>query len=49
MMENKSVRAQDNWWKVHTFIDGFNKRQVDALDRSIMYILDESMSPMVPR
>lgn len=49
MMENDSVRAKDDWWKVRTFIDRFNKTRVDALNTSILYTLDESMSAMVPR
>ena len=51
MMENQSnyLNSNDDWWRARTFIDGFNKRRADMLNSSICYVMDESMSPMVPR
>ena len=49
MMEDKSVKHVDDWWKVRNFVDGFNKRRVDELYTGIVMVLDESMSAMVPR
>ena len=41
MMEGKSVQADDEWWKVLGFIEGFNKRRVEELNASIAYVLNE--------
>ena len=49
MMEDKSVQTDDDWWKVRGFVDGFNKRRVEELNTSVAYVLDESMSSMIPR
>ena len=49
MMEDESVKHVDDWWKVRSFVDGFNKRRVDELYTGIVMVLDESMSAMVPR
>ena len=49
MMEEESVQGTDNWWKAHAFIDGFNKKQVEKFYTSLIYVLDESMSSMIPR
>ena len=48
MMEKDSAMLTDNWWKACKFIEGFNKK-VEMLNTGIIYVLDESMSAMVPR
>ena len=51
MMEDQSKDAKknDDWWRARDFIDGFNQRRVDMINSSLCYVLDESMSPMMPR
>lgn len=49
-MEDQSDDAMrnDNWWRARGFVDVFNKRRVDTLNMSIVMVLDESISYMVP-
>ena len=49
MMEKDSVMSTDDWWKAHKSIEGFNKRIFEMLNTAIIYMLDKSMSAMVPR
>ena len=49
MMEKDSVMSTDDWWKARKSIEGFNERRVEMLNTGIIYVLDESMSAMVPR
>ena len=48
MMEDKSVKDFDDWWKVCDFVDGFNQRRMDELYTGVIMILDKSISAMVP-
>ena len=43
------MQSVHEWWKVRGFVDGFNKRRAEELNTSIVYVLDESMSSMIPR
>ena len=47
-MEDESVQLDDDWWKIREFTKGFNKRRVDELHTGVLYVLNKSMSPMVP-
>ena len=49
MMEDETVAQVDDWWQACGFIDGFNQRRVEVFNTSIIYVLDESMSAMIPR
>ena len=49
IMEDRAAQSIDKWWKVPGFVDGFNKRRTEELNTSIVYVLDKSMSSMVPR
>ena len=49
MMEDEAAQSVDEWWKVRGFVDGFNKRRAEELNTSIVYVLDKSMSSMIPR
>ena len=50
-MEDQSEEAKkiDDWWRVRDFVHGFYQRRVDMLNLSLCFVLDESMSPMMPR
>ena len=48
MMEDESVQTDEEWWKEQGFIDDLNKRREEESNTSIAYVLDESMSSMIP-
>ena len=41
--------SYDDWWKVHQFVDRYNSNRQILINSSAVCILDESMTPFVPR